>query len=258
MPRIVFLRSLLAALALLAAPVAASAADLTVFAAASLKTALDDVVEDWSAATGGRAAVSYAGSSALARQIAQGAPADVFISANPGWMDALEAEGRIAPGSRVDLLGNRIVLIAHGAGAAPVALAPGVDLAGMLGDGPLAMALVDAVPAGIYGKAALEWLGVWEAVAPRVAQVDNVRAALALVATGAAPMGVVYATDAAADARVSVVGTFPREAHPPIVYPAALVAGRESAAARGFLDWLQGDAARAAFARQGFAILSED
>ena len=239
-------------LGLLAPASGARAADLLIFAAASMKTALDEISALWTAGSGEAVTVSFAGSSALARQIERGAPADVFISANRDWMDTLEAGGRIAPGTRIDLVGNRLVLIAHGRDAAPVALGPGTDLAGLLGDGRLAMALVDAVPAGIYGRAALEALGLWEATARKVAQADNARAALALVATGATPFGIVYATDAAAEERVTVVGTFPAETHPQIVYPAAAVAGGAVERARAFLAFLRGEAARAAFARHGF------
>ncbi len=231
----------------------AQAADLTVFAAASLKTALDRVAEDWEAQTRWEVAVSYAGTSALARQIQQGAPADVFLSANVAWMDAVEAAGRLVPGSRFDLLGNRIVLAAHGEAEA-AEIGPGFDLSAQLGEGRLAMALVGAVPAGIYGKAALELLGLWEGVAGRVAQTDSVRAALALVASGEAPLGVVYATDAAAEPRVSVVGAFPEGSHPPIVYPAAAVAGGAPLSA-DFLKFLRGPEARAAFEGQGFEVL---
>ena len=230
---------------------------LTVFAAASLKNAMDEIAARFERETGHAVAVSFAGSSALARQIRYGAPADIFISANPGWMDALEREGLIDPASRFDLLGNALVLVAHGRDAAEVEIAPGMDLAAMLGEGRLAMTLVDAVPAGIYGKAALERLGAWEAAAPRVAQADNVRAALALVSSGEAPLGIVYATDAAADDNVTVVGTFPAGAHPPIVYPAAAVAASRNPHKSRFLAWLRGPAAREAFERQGFVVAFE-
>ena len=153
-------------------------------------------------------------------------------------------------------LRNALVRIAHGPGAAPVEIGPGLDLAARLGEGRLAMALVEAVPAGIYGKAALERLGLWEDVAPRVAQADNVRAALALVATGAAPYGIVYATDARAEDDVTAIGTFPAEAHPPILYPAAAIAGAEGPAA-AFLDYLAGPEARAAFEAEGFAVVAD-
>ncbi len=230
---------------------------VTVFAAASLKTVLDEIVPGLGATLGVTAQVSAAGSSALARQIEAGAPADIFVSANPGWMDRLEAAGRLAPGTRADLLTNRLVLVAPGAEGPPLALGPGAPLAARLGDGRLAMALIDAVPAGIYGKAALESLGLWDAVRTRIAQVDNVRAALALVALGAAPLGVVYATDAAAEPRVHVIATFPTDSHPPIRYPAALTRAGDRAPARAVLAYLRGPAARAVFERQGFHVLVE-
>lgn len=228
--------------------------EITVFAAASMKNAMDEIAGAWREATGHGAAVSLAGSSELARQIEHGAPADVFISASSDWMDRLEAKGLIDPESRFDLLSNSLVLIAHGPAAAPVEIAPGFDLAGMLGEERLAMALVDAVPAGIYGKAALESLGVWDEVAPKVAQADNVRAALAFVATGEAAFGIVYATDAVAEADVSVVATFPADRHPPIVYPAAAVAASGNPLGGAFLDFLRGAHARAGFERQGFVL----
>lgn len=238
----------------LAAP--AMADEVVVFAAASMKTALDAVAADFQTTTGHTVTISYAGSNALAKQIIEGAPADIFISAAVNWMDEVEKAGLVADGSRTDLLGNTLVLIAHGKGAAPVAIAPGFDLAGLLGDNKLAMALVDSVPAGQYGKAALESLGVWPAVEPLVAQSDNVRAALALVSTGEAPLGIVYASDAAADDNVTVVGTFPADSHPAIVYPAALLTGAADAADRAFFEALSSDAADARFAAEGFAILN--
>ncbi len=249
------LRGIGFALALITAPMAA-AADVTVFAASSLKTALDDAVMRWSAATGGTVTVAYGATSALARQIEAGAPADVFLAASPDWMDDAERAGALRPGTRRDLFGNALVLVAPGAGdAAPVVIGRDFDLAARLGDGRLAMALVDAVPAGVYGKAALTSLGLWDAVAPRVAQADNVRAALALVARGAAPLGVVYATDAVAEPAVHVAGTFPDASHPPIVYPGAVTAGSTSDEALAFLDWLGTEAGMAAFAGQGFQVL---
>ena len=241
--------------AALAAPLPAAASGVVVFAAASMKTALDAFAGRWQGQTGTTVTISYAGSSRLAQQILQGAPADVYISANTGWMDAVQKAGLIAEGGRRDILGNTLVLIAHGAKAPPVAIGPGFDLAGLLGDGKLAMALVASVPAGQYGKAALTALGVWDAVAPKVAQADNVRAALALVSTGEAPYGVVYATDALADPGVSVVGTFPADSHPPIVYPAALLKTAADPAARAFYDALAGAEAATVFAAHGFAVL---
>lgn len=230
----------------------AAAERLLVFAAASLKNAVEDISAAWEAETGVNAVASFAGSSALARQIQQGAPADIFISANPEWMDTLERDGLIAASSRFDVAGNSLALIAHGGAVAPAALAPGFDLKARLGDGRIAMALVDAVPAGIYGKAALTWLGAWEGVKSKVAQTDNVRTALAFVAAGEAALGVVYLTDAAASDAVNVIGVFPPEAHPPIVYPAAKIQDSRSSAADGFLDFLRGDRARAILARHGF------
>lgn len=238
----------------LAAP--AMADEVVVFAAASMKTALDAVAADFQTTTGHTVTISYAGSNALAKQIIEGAPADIFISAAVNWMDEVEKAGLVADGGRTDLLGNTLVLIAHGKDAAPVAIAPGFDLAGLLGDNKLAMALVDSVPAGQYGKAALESLGVWPAVEPLVAQSDNVRAALALVSTGEVPLGIVYASDAAADDNVTVVGTFPADSHPAIVYPAALLTGAADAADRAFFEALSSDAADARFAAEGFAILN--
>ncbi|KAF0677203.1 molybdate ABC transporter substrate-binding protein [Profundibacterium mesophilum] len=234
-----------------AMPAPGAAADLLVFAAASLGTALERIEADWEARTGSDIAISYAGSSQLARQIELGAPADLFISANGDWMDHLVAGGLIDGQSRRDILGNTLVLIAQGRGAAPHdALAAGAMTA-RLGEGRLAMALVDAVPAGIYGRAALVSLGLWEEVSDRVAQADNVRAALALVASGAAPLGIVYASDATAQDDVSVIATFPEGSHAPIRYPAALTAGARPEA-RAFLDHLGSPEAQDIFAQAGF------
>ena len=238
-------------------PAVSDAGEITVFAAASMSNAMTGIETSFEAATGHDLVVSLAGSSTLARQIQQGAPADIFISANPGWMDTLEADGLVAKGTRFDLLNNSLVLIAHGPGAAPVAIGPETDLAGLLGDGRLAMALVDAVPAGIYGKAALESLGLWDDLERQVAQADNVRAALAFVATGEAPYGIVYATDAVAEEDVTPVGTFPAETHPPIVYPAAAMAESDNPLNGAFLDYLRGAQARAAFEAQGFVVVAE-
>jgi len=248
--------SAMLAAALLPATVA-QAESVTVFAAASMTNAMQEIEERFEAASGHELVVSLAGSSALARQIQQGAPADVFISANPGWMDRLESEGLIEEGTRFDLLNNSIVLIAHGRDAAPVEIGPDMDMAGLLDGGRLAMAMVDAVPAGIYGKASLASLGLWDGIAREVAQADNVRAALALVAAGEAPYGIVYATDAAASDNVTVVATFPADSHPPIVYAAADVEGRDTEAETAFMEFLRGPEARAAFERQGFIVVTE-
>lgn len=239
----------------MAMPARATAGDVLVFAAASLKTGLDDFASRWQADTGDTVTVSYAGSGTLAKQIIAGAPADIFISANTGWADAVEKDGLVAQGGRRDILGNTLVLVAHGKGAEPVTITPGLDLPALLGDGRLAMAMVDSVPAGIYGKAALTALGLWDAVAPSVAQADNVRAALALVAAGEAPYGIVYATDAAASDNVTVVATFPAGSHPPIVYPALLLKEAADPADKAFFEALSGEMAQAAFTRQGFSVL---
>ncbi|MEM5467650.1 molybdate ABC transporter substrate-binding protein [Celeribacter marinus] len=232
----------------------AAAADVTVFAASSLKTALDDVARQYEARTGLDVAISYAGSSVLARQIQHGAPADLFVSANADWMDVLEADGLLVAGSRVDLLGNTLVLVAHDTDA-PVSLTDPTALATRLGEGYLAMALVDAVPAGMYGKAALVSLGLWGSVRGQVAQSDNVRAALALVASGEAPYGIVYATDAQSSDCVHVVAHFPQITHPPIVYPMAEIAGQGGAATQSFREALMGETARATFQSHGFIVM---
>lgn len=244
---------LLTALLITAAVSPARAEEVVVFAAASLKTALDEVAQEFEAATGATVTISYAGSNAVAKQILEGAPADVFISAAENWMDEVGKAGLIAPEGRVDLLGNRLVLVAHGQGAPAVAIERGFDLKGLLGGGKLAMAMVDSVPAGQYGKEALESLKVWPAVEPEVAQSENVRAALALVASGEAPFGIVYASDAVAEPGVTVVGTFPDDSHKPIVYPAALLTTATDASDRAFFQALSAPAADAIFAAQGFA-----
>lgn len=247
------LRCVLVAVGIFAvSPGTGLAADITVFAAASLKDALDEVADRYAEETGNRAVMSYAASSVLARQIQYGAPADVFISANVDWMDLLQRDSLIDTGSRFDLVGNHLVLIAHDTTAEKVTITPDFDLAGLLGDGYLAMALVDAVPVGIYGRVALDNLGLWESVSARVAQTDNARAALALVSSGEAPFGIVYATDAGADRTVGVIATFPAAAHPPIVYPAASVARGQGAAAAAFLGYLRQPEAAGIFRRHGF------
>jgi molybdate transport system substrate-binding protein len=193
--------------------------------------------------------ISYGGTATLAKQIIAGAPADMFISASEPWMDDVMAAGVMAEGSQVDLLGNTLVLVGQ-AGADPVVLA---DLPAQLGDGKLSMAFVDSVPAGQYGKAALESLGLWAAVAGQVVQSENVRVALAFVARGEAALGVVYASDAVAEPGVAVVATFPEGSHPEIIYPAALTA-QAGPAAEAFLAALQAPAADAVFLANGFSL----
>jgi molybdate transport system substrate-binding protein len=234
----------------------AQAGGLVVFAAASLKNALDDIAASWTKETGKTAPrISYGASSALAKQLEQGAPADLFISADTDWMDYVEKKDLIKKDTRVNLLGNKIVLIAPRDSKVALDVKPGFDLAKALGGGKLAMANVDAVPAGKYGKAALEKLGAWNGVKDKVAQAENVRAALLLVARGEAPLGIVYSTDAAAEPNVRIVSAFPADSHPPIIYPAAVTKDSKSADAKGFLDYLKSSKARPAFEKQGFTVL---
>lgn len=225
-----------------------------VLAAASLQEALGDAAAAWTARRHAAPVLSFASSSALARQIESGAPADLFLSADEEWMDYVAGRGLVRPGTRVSFLANRLVLIAPTRSPARLAIRPGFALAQALGQGRLAMADPDSVPAGKYGKAALTSLGVWPAVAPRVARAENVRAALALVERGEAPFGVVYATDARASARVRIVGIFPAATHPPITYPLALLKASTNPEAEGFRRFLLSPAGKAIFARRGFAL----
>lgn len=229
---------------------------LLVFAAASLKNALDAVDARVEQDKGMKVLASYAASSALARQIEAGAPADVFISADLDWMNYLARKNLIRPQTRANLLGNDLVLVAPSDSTATVAIRPGFPLAVLLGQGRLAMADPDAVPAGKYGKAALEKLGVWDSVKSRIAPAENVRAALLLVARGESPFGIVYRTDAAVEPSVKVVGTFSEDTHPPIVYPIAVTASSklpEKAAA--YVAYLRSAPAGALFEKQGFTVL---
>ena len=231
----------------------ARADDVTVFAAASLKNALDAVASDWEAQTGNTVTIAYAGSSQLAKQIIAGAPAALFLSASPEWADAVEKEGLVAADGRKNLLANRLVLIAHqAAGTIIEPLADFGDLGTRLAGGKLAMAFVDSVPAGQYGKAALVSLGLWDALSSSVVQSDNVRSALALVSLGEAPFGIVYETDAAAAPGVAIVARFPEGSYPPIVYPAVLLKDAEKPAPRAFFDALSGEPAAAIFREHGF------
>jgi molybdate transport system substrate-binding protein len=245
-------RTALAALLSLA-PATSQAAEVVVFAAASLKTALDQVAAEFEAASGHEVLISYGGSGQMAQQIIAGAPADVFLSAAPEWMDAVAAEGLLQPDSRRDLLGNTLVLIAHGPSAPPIAIGP--DLITALGDGLLAMGQTASVPVGQYGKAALQTFSLWDIVAPNVVEVENVRAALMLVASGEAGLGIVFASDALAADTVTVVATFPEGSHPPIRYPAALLSNAIDPADREFLAALTSPAAAAHFTANGFEVL---
>lgn len=229
-------------------------APLTIFAAASLKEALDEAVIAYGNESGHAARVSYAASSALARQIEHGAPADVFVSADLDWMDALQAKGLIDSTTRHDLLGNTLVLVAPaGTASPPIALDARTDLRPLLGaDGRLALALTASVPAGKYAKAGFESLGLWSALQPHVAESENVRAALLMVARAEAPLGVVYGSDARAEPRVRALATFPASSHPPIVYPVARIATSRHPQSAAFVRWLQTPAAQAIFRARGF------
>ena len=232
-------------------------ADVLVFAAASLQSAIDELAPATMRATGSRVRASYAASSALARQIEYGAPADLFISADLEWMEYVSERRLIEPASRINLLGNRLVLIAPTDRPSALKIAPGFPLAAALGRDRLALADPASVPAGKYARAALIALGVWDSVAAKVAAAENVRAALMLVSRGEAPLGIVYRTDAQIEPRVAVVDTFPETSHPPIVYPAAIVTTASSGAAT-VLDFLKSAEARAVFERHGFLVPRRD
>ena len=228
---------------------AAHGQPVTIFAAASLKNALDEAA----ALQQPRPVIAYGASSALARQIENGAPADLFISADLDWMDYLEKKGLLAAGTRRNLLGNRLVLVAPASRPLTLQPAPGFGIERALGSGRLALANPQSVPAGKYAKAALEKLGVWQDVAGRIAPAENVRAALAFVARGEAPLGIVYQTDANEERKVMVAGVFPAGSHPPIVYPAAALKGAKPGAA-AFLEVLASARARAIFEKHGFTV----
>ncbi|MGB9117449.1 molybdate ABC transporter substrate-binding protein [Bradyrhizobium sp.] len=253
------LAGLFAALAILCgstpSPVSAQDKSLTVFAAASMKNALDDIDLAFTAKTGIKIVASYAASSALAKQIEQGAPADIFMSADTDWMDYAIAKKVINEPSRVNLLGNSIVLIApKDSGIDKVTIGGGFDLAKLAGNGKIATGDVSAVPVGKYAKAALEKFGAWQAAEPKFAMAESVRAALTLVARGEAVLGIVYATDAKVEPGVKIVGTFPADSHPPIVYPVAAMTAAKTEAA-SYLAFLRSSAAKAIFEKYGFSFL---
>lgn len=238
------------------APTFAQDKSLTVFAAASMKNALDDVDAAYTAKTGVKVAASYAASSALARQIEQGAPADVFLSADTDWMDYATQKKTINDATRINLLGNKIVLIApKDSTIANVAIGGGFDLAKLAGDGRIATGDVQSVPVGKYAKAALEKLGAWEAAAPKFAMADSVRAALTLVSRKEAALGIVYETDAKVDPGVKIVGVFPEGSHPAIIYPVAATTTAKPETS-GYLDFLRSTAARTIFEKYGFTVLT--
>jgi molybdate transport system substrate-binding protein len=236
-------------------PALAQDKSLTVFAAASMKNALDDVDSAYTAKTGVKVVASYAASSALAKQIEQGAPADVFVSADTDWMDYVIGKKDITTSTRVDLLGNSIVLIApKDSKIDNVTIGPGFDLAKLAGDGKIATGDVRAVPVGKYAKAALDKLGAWQAAAPKFAMAESVRAALTLVARGEAALGIVYSTDAKVEPEVKIVGTFPADSHPSIIYPVAATATAKAEAA-DYLAFLRTTAAKTIFEKYGFKFL---
>ncbi|BBO86494.1 molybdate ABC transporter substrate-binding protein [Desulfosarcina ovata subsp. sediminis] len=239
----------------LAGPVAA-ADDVVVFAAASTTNAVTEIGDLFEARGLGTVKTSFASSSTLAKQIASGAPADVYLSANKKWMDFLAEKDAVDKAGRFDLLGNSIVMIApQDSPVKTIEIKAGMDLAGMLGkDGRLSMGDPDHVPAGMYGKKAMQKLGLWDQVKDRVAPMKDVRAALVLVERAEAPLGQVYATDAAISKKVRVVGTFPADSHPPIVYPVAAVAGGKADAAAAFMTFLKSSEARAVFEKYGFDV----
>ncbi|MDR3373460.1 MAG: molybdate ABC transporter substrate-binding protein [Ancalomicrobiaceae bacterium] len=242
----------------LSQPAAADSRPLTVFAAASLKNALDDVAAGWVAGGHAKPAISYAASGPLAKQIEAGAPADIFISADLAWMDYAESKNLVDKASRFTLLGNDLVLIVPKASTATFKIAPNAALADLVGaDGRLAVGEPKSVPAGKYAQDALQKLGIWDSVKGRLAYAESVRAALQLVARGEAPAGIVYKTDAFADPGVKILDTFPEDSHAPVVYPAALVTGASNPDSAGFLAYLRGPEAKAAFEKQGFAVIAK-
>ena len=248
-----------AAIAAAALPSAAVAQEksITVFAAASMKNALDEVDSLFTKQSGIKVVASYAASSALMKQIEQGAPADVFLSADVDWMDYGIKHNLIKNDTRENLLGNRLVLVApRDSKIGDVTIAPGFDLAALAGSGRIATGDVRAVPAGLYAKAALEKLGLWSSVESKMAMAENVRAALVLVARGEAPLGIVYETDAKIDPGVKIIGMFPEDSHPPIIYPVAMTKDAKPYAAP-YLAFLSTPEAKAVFERYGFRLLAK-
>lgn len=222
-----------------------------------MKNALDEAAKKWTEKSKIEVKSSYAASSALAKQIEAGAPADIFISADLDWMNYVDGKKLVKAGTRSNLLGNSIVLVANKDWSkGDVKIGQGFELAKLLGDGRLSMADTATVPAGKYGKSALEKLGVWDSVSGKLAQAENVRAALALVGRGEAPLGIVYKTDAAADSNVKIIGSFPDDSHKPIVYPAAQIETSKNAKAAEFLHYLASPEAKTIFEKHGFTVLA--
>jgi len=229
---------------------------LVIFAAASLKNALDDVAGDWVTAGHAKPLISYAASGPLAKQIEAGAPADLFISADLDWMDYLQKKALIKPDSRFTLLGNKLVLVAPKSSDPKITLAPGAQLGALIGDGRLAIGEPKSVPAGKYAEQALEKLGLWDQVSGKLAMADSVRSALFLVGRGEAAAGIVYQTDAAVEPNVKIIAAFPEDSHPPILYPAAIVATSTNPDAAAFLAFARQPKARSAFEHQGFDVVA--
>ena len=248
------MRRFLAALCfLLASPALhAQPPEITLFAAASLTDALGEIGKAYQDRGKGKLVASFASSSDLARQIEHGAPADIFISADQQWADYLDQRGLLDKASRFNLLFNELVLVAPAGSEVKLAIAPGFPLAAALGDSRLAVGDPDHVPAGIYAHQALESLGVWDSVENKLARAGSVRAALLFVERGDCSLGIVYRSDAQSDPKVQVVGVFPADSHPPVIYPAALVAGHRSPAAIEFLHYLITPEAAAIFKKYGF------
>ena len=248
---------LLACLLFAVAQPAMAQESVTVFAAASLKNALDDVDAAFTKANGTKVTASYEASSALARQIDAGAPADLFISADLRWMDYAAEHRLIKPDTRVNLLGNKLVLIApKDSKLDHVTISQGFDIAKLAGDSRIAVADVKAVPAGLYAKAALEKLGAWTAAEPKLAQAENVRATLAFVARGETPLGIVYQTDARIEPKVKIVGVFPDGSYPPVTYPVAATASTSKASVPKYLAFLRSKQAKDIFEKYGFSVLT--
>jgi molybdate transport system substrate-binding protein len=252
--RLIVLASLLF---VLAQPAMAQQTAITVFAAASLKNAFDDVDAAFTKTGGAKITASYEASSALAKQIEAGAPADVFISADLRWMDYVAEHKLIKPDTRVNLLGNKLVLIApKDSKLDHVAIARGFDIAKLAGNGRIAVADVKAVPAGLYAKAALTKLGAWTAAEPKLAQAENVRATLAFVARGETPLGIVYETDARIEPKVKIVGVFPDGSYPPVTYPVAATASTTKTDVSKYLAFLRSRQAKDIFEKYGFSVLT--
>ena len=252
LPRLVERAS--AAIVLACVAVAVAAQDVTVFAAASLTNVFEDVAKSYRAKGGGGVKFSFASSSTLAKQIESGASADIFASADEQWMDYLAERKLIEPATRSSRLGNALVLVTPSGDKRTVDIKPGFDLAGMIGNGKLATGDPAHVPVGRYAQQALTKLGVWDAVAPKIARTDNVRAALLLVERGEAPFGIVYATDAAASGKINIAGAFPADSYPPVSYPFAILAKRDRSEVRRFFEFLYGPEAQAIYRKAGFSI----